>query len=142
MPRCVYERRLDILRRRETRVPVQHMLRNLACFTEDRKPDWDPNERCVRDYGNVEVPCLLISGARDGTICCAKACKIGLSLPHAWIRILPRVKHAVHMDRPIVVAEEIRLFLDRGGEGRPKFLQGVEGPPRRGPTGPDLRSSP
>ena len=51
----------DVLRRAAS----QAMLRQIVPWTDDLRPDWPRIEAITSDYANVEIPCLILWGARD-----------------------------------------------------------------------------
>jgi pimeloyl-ACP methyl ester carboxylesterase len=110
MPREEADRAEEALRRRATRRAAQAMIRQAVPFTKQRRPDWDKIDRLVADYENVDVPCLILWGARDETFSVAVGHMLRDQLPQAELRVLPRRMHQLPSEAPRACASCIRRF--------------------------------
>jgi pimeloyl-ACP methyl ester carboxylesterase len=110
MPREEADRAEEALRRRATRRAAQAMIRQAVPFTTQRRPDWDKIDRLVADYENVDVPCLILWGARDETFSVAVGHMLRDQLPQAELRVLPRRMHQLPSEAPRACASCIRRF--------------------------------
>ncbi|MGQ0613466.1 MAG: alpha/beta fold hydrolase [Planctomycetaceae bacterium] len=116
------DRLLEVPKDARRRRPAQAMLRE-AAFREDDRSDWPAIERLVADYARVQVPVLLIAGARDEFVPAAMSYKPSILLPDARLRILPGLMHSPQVEAPALSGGLIREFLGKGGEGA---AQGAE----------------
>ena len=111
-------RLLDILRRRKSRRPAQAILVQAVPFDpETTRPRWDEIERLVADYGNVDLPCLIVWGSRDEVLPASMGYKLRAQLPNARLRIVRESKHSLPRERPRLAASLLRDFLLTSGEG-------------------------
>lgn len=104
------ETRYQMLTQRDTRLALQ------AVFTQtvpmrDGRPDWPAIHRVVADYANVDVPCLIVWGARDETLPVAMGYKLAAQLPNAQLHVVPNCMHSVHLEDPVLCANLIRDFI-------------------------------
>lgn len=102
--------RYQMLTQRDTRLALQ------AVFTQtvpmrDGRPDWPAIHRVVADYANVDVPCLIVWGARDETLPVAMGYKLAAQLPNAQLHVVPNCMHSVHLEDPVLCANLIRDFI-------------------------------
>ncbi|MCZ6573313.1 MAG: alpha/beta hydrolase [Planctomycetota bacterium] len=125
MPREEADRLAEILRRGATRHAAQEMIRQAVPFTPKGRPDWPRMERLVADYRNVDVPCLILWGARDETFPASMGYKLRAQLPRAWLRVLPGCMHQLPAEAPRACAKHIRGFVATAGEGSPVVIDGV-----------------
>ncbi len=102
--------RYQMLTQLDTRLALQ------AVFTQtvpmrDGRPDWPAIHRVVADYANVDVPCLIVWGARDETLPVAMGYKLAAQLPNAQLHVVPNCMHSVHLEDPVLCANLIRDFI-------------------------------
>lgn len=102
--------RYQMLTQRDTRLALQ------AVFTQtvpmrDGRPDWPAIHDVVADYANVDVPCLIVWGARDETLPVAMGYKLAAQLPNAQLHVVPNCMHSVHLEDPVLCANLIRDFI-------------------------------
>ncbi len=102
--------RYQMLTRRDTRLALQ------AVFTQtvpmrDGRPDWPAIHLVVADYANVDVPCLIVWGARAETLPVAMGYKLAAQLPNAQLHVVPNCMHSVHLEDPVLCANLIRDFI-------------------------------
>lgn len=116
------ERLLEMLRDQRRRASLQAMLKQ-AVPMKNGGLDWPTIERFVSEYENVDVPCLIVYGARDQTLGVATGYKLAAQIPTGFLYILPGCKHSVQLDRPRICAEIIRRFSDTGSTA---FLDNLE----------------
>lgn len=117
-------RLLRTLRRRDSRRAMKAMIRQSVPFDlETERPDWEGIEALVADYANVEVPTLIVWGARDETLPVSMGYKLRAQLPRAWLVVLPRCMHSPALERPALVAELVRDFAASRGEGWPPIRE-------------------
>jgi pimeloyl-ACP methyl ester carboxylesterase len=121
VPQCEADRLVEVLSDPPRRRAAQAMIREAVPFTANEQPDWPRIRRLVADYANVRPPCLILHGACDETFSCAMGYKLRDQLPNAWLHVL-EAKHALPSEAPRRCAEEIRGFLARAGEGRPRLV--------------------
>ena len=76
------------------------------------RPDWERVEQLVADYQNVQVPILILWGARDETLPVSMGYKLQAQIPDAELRVIERSMHSLPLERPVVTASNIRQFLE------------------------------
>lgn len=86
---------LEDRRRGNTVHRIAHQLRALGQGKQE--PLWSR-------LGTLEMPVLIVSGAYDRKYC-EIAEQMGAAIPHARVETIPRAGHAVHLERPVEVAE-------------------------------------
>jgi pimeloyl-ACP methyl ester carboxylesterase len=112
------QRLLDILKHRKSRRPAQAMIRQAVPFDlKTRRPDWEAIEALETDYSNVDVPTLILWGARDETLPASMGYKLQVQLPDSRLRIVEESMHSLPTERPLVSAGYVRSFLENGGMG-------------------------
>lgn len=121
VPRVEAQRMVEVLRDGPRRRAGQAMIRQAVPYIDDEYPDWDRIDRLVADYANVDRPCLIVHGACDETFGVAVAYKLHAQLPDAWLQVLADKKHALPSEAPARCAQEIRAFLAKGGDDRPRI---------------------
>jgi pimeloyl-ACP methyl ester carboxylesterase len=62
---------------------------------------------------SVDVPCLVIAGARDGFTPPERSRAMAAAIPHAELLEIPNASHTAPIERPRLVDETIRDFLAR-----------------------------
>src|SRR5258707_15009332 len=74
-----------------------------------------------RDAAMIAAPALILHGSHDRLVNPVMAAKAARAFPAARVLVLSGVGHVAMMERPALVASEIRAFLDRvqesGGPG-------------------------
>lgn len=99
---------------------AQRMVRSVAPFDDDGRPLWEEIETVDRVYDSVEVPALLLWGARDELAPVTMGHRIRDRLPRARLEIVPRTKHFLgSWERPRVFAARIRAFEQPGAPDGP-----------------------
>ena len=116
-PREVLDRLIEILSDSQTRHAHQAMLRQAVPLNPDGRPDFDKMFDLEEQYRNVDVPCLILWGARDETLPLSMGHKLADDLPQAWLTIFPSCSHALPSERPVLVSEMVRQFLAEGRIG-------------------------
>ena len=112
------DRLLSAFDGKPARISTQAIMRQAVPFDESNgRPNWEAIEPLVDDYANVDVPVLLLWGKRDETLPLSMGYKLLAELPDARLRIVTEGKHSLQADRPTLVAEWIRRFLDERGDG-------------------------
>jgi pimeloyl-ACP methyl ester carboxylesterase len=71
-----------------------------------------------RDAAVITAPALILHGSHDRLVNPVMAGKAARAFPAARVLVLPGVGHVAMMERPGLVAAEIRSFLDRADEAR------------------------
>jgi pimeloyl-ACP methyl ester carboxylesterase len=66
-----------------------------------------------RDAARIAAPALILHGSHDRLVSPMMAAKAARTFRHARVSVLTGVGHVAMMERPAVVAAEIRAFLDR-----------------------------
>ncbi len=112
------DRVLNAFDGKQARLSTQAIIRQAVPFDEaNGRPDWDAIDPLVADYGNVQVPVLLLWGKHDETLPLSMGYKLLAELPDARLRIVAEGKHSLQADRPGLVSDWIRYFLDERGDG-------------------------
>lgn len=106
------DKRIEFLADPAKRRALQAILRQAVAWRGNH-PDWDANE-AVASYGAIDVPTLIIWGARDETLPCSMGYKLASELPSAAMVCLPRVMHSPQIEAPQRVAGLIRDFMQSG----------------------------
>lgn len=65
-----------------------------------------------RDAATIAAPALILHGSHDRLVNPVMAAKAARAFPTARVLVLPGVGHVAMMERPALVATEIRAFLD------------------------------
>lgn len=116
------DRLLDAFDGKPARRATQAIIRQAVPFDEEtERPDWDEIERLVADYANVRFPVLVLWGNRDETLPLSMGYKLLAELPDARLRILRGGKHSLQADRPEMVADWIREFVDQSVDDWPRL---------------------
>jgi pimeloyl-ACP methyl ester carboxylesterase len=119
-------RTLDLLRDRPRRRAAQAMIR-LAVPARNNRPSWDRIEPIVRSYKNVDIPCLIVWGARDELLPLSMGFKLNYHLPHARLHVINRGMHCLPVERPTECAQLVHDFIANGAEERPAVVW-MDGP--------------
>jgi pimeloyl-ACP methyl ester carboxylesterase len=106
------QRLLDILTDRTRRQAAQATILRAVPFGDDGRPAWRRIEAMVDDYRNVDVPCLLIAGARDETLPPAMAYKLTAQIRDARLVIVERAMHSIPLEHPRLAADLVRSFVE------------------------------
>jgi len=123
------QRTIDVLSERASRHAAQAMLRRAIPFLDNERPDWQAIKLLEKDYANVDVPCLIIWGARDESLPCSMAYKLQAQLPDARLRVLSDAMHSLPTERPWTCARLVREFVQSSGAGwRPIVELDGDGP--------------
>lgn len=130
MPREAVDSAVRVLSDLGTLRPGQQMLREAVPFKDENCLDWERVDEQVAQYRRVDVPCLLVSGARDCTFPCAMAYKLRAQMPDARLVVIPRCGHSLNLERPVETAQWIDAFLERAGADFPLVVDDVVSPYR------------
>ncbi len=122
------DKRLAMLRQPDTRRAAQAMFSQMVAMRSDR-PDWPAIERLVADYANVDVPCLIVWGARDETLPVAMGYKLAAQLPRADLHVIGHAMHSLPLEHPGLCADLIRNFTATGSHEVTKSLSHEVGAP-------------
>ena len=117
VPREEADRLIDLFWDDAKRRAAQAMILQAVPFREDGRPDWPKIERLVADYGNIEIPCLIIWGTRDETLPLSMGFKLAEQIPQAKLCVVTHSMHTLQRERPILCANLIRQFVATSGEG-------------------------
>jgi len=104
------DRLYAVLRCPLSRQAFQAALLATVPHDQDMKPDWPAIEKIVADYANIDVPCLLLWGARDETVHVSIGYKMVKQIPDAKLHVIPKCKHSPHIERPVECAKLIGAF--------------------------------
>ena len=137
VPREEADQKCQILGTSDTRHAAQAQLRQAVPFTEEGKPIWPEIERLEANYGNIEIPCLIVWGRRDETLPVSMGYKLAAQIPSAKLTIVTKTKHSPQMERPRLSAGLVRRFILTGDEGWPSIGETAVEPP----AGPNLLTS-
>ena len=66
--------------------------------------------RIVAGYANIDVPCLIIWGARDSALPISMGYKLMHHIPGAELYILEHCRHSIQIEHPAHCAAVIREF--------------------------------
>jgi pimeloyl-ACP methyl ester carboxylesterase len=69
-----------------------------------------------QDAARVAVPTLVIHGSHDRLVNPATAARAARTYPNCRVVVLPRIGHVAMMERPDLVAREVRAFLHDAAE--------------------------
>src|ERR1044071_6122312 len=101
----------SILTRAEDRRAAQAMLRQAVPWREkEHRPDWASIKRLETDYGNIDVPCLIVWGQCDETLPVSMGYKLKDQIAGAKLIVLPDTMHSIQTERPKDCAQIIREF--------------------------------
>ena len=103
----------SLLTHRETRVPLQAILLQARPMDGDDL-DWPAVKSIVRDYANVDIPCLILWGAYDDTLPLSMGYKVAGQIPTAEFYIVEDCKHSIQLEYPVLCADVIRRFTESG----------------------------
>ncbi len=104
--------RYEMLMQRDTRLALQAVFTQTVPMRNGR-PDWDPIKRIAAEHKNVDIPCLIVWGARDETLPVAMGYKLTAQLPKAQLNVVSHCMHSVHLEDPALCAELIRSFMQQ-----------------------------
>jgi pimeloyl-ACP methyl ester carboxylesterase len=112
------DRVLNAFDGKQARRSTQAIIRQAVPFDPStERPDWDGIDPLVADYANVHIPVLLLWGRHDETLPLSMGYKLLAELPDARLRIVDQGKHSLQADRPQLVSDWIRRFVDDPGTG-------------------------
>ena len=75
------------------------------------RPYWPEIEPITAGYRRVNVPCMIVWGARDETLALGMGYKLKCELPNARLRIVERTKHSMAVERPLLSVQFIDEFI-------------------------------
>ena len=110
LPRKEADMSMEILQNVDRLHASQAILRQ-AIPTNDGHRDWPEVERIVSDYTNIHVPCLILWGAHDDTLPRSTGYRLQMEIPEGRLTIIPKSKHALTVEQPLLYASIIREFL-------------------------------
>ena len=130
-PREEVDRLASILSDPTRRAAAQAQIRDAMPWTSEGRPDWPKVEALEREYANVDVPCLVVYGARDETIGAVTGYKIATLIRGAQLRLVTNSMHMLPSEQPVACAELIRTFVQGGLASAPKvaWVEGTNGDP-------------
>ena len=102
---------------RERRRASQAMIKN-AVPRNGVRPDWRRIEQIVQTYRNVDVPVLIVWGARDELLPLSMGFKLQYHLPQARLHVINRGMHCLPVERPGDCARLVRQFVESGNDER------------------------
>ena len=111
---------------RQRRRASQAMIKN-AVPRNGVRPDWQRIERIVETYRNVDVPVLIVWGARDELLPVSMGFKLQYHLPQARLHIINRGMHCLPVERPAICTKLVREFVESGNDER-QVVTWVDGP--------------
>jgi pimeloyl-ACP methyl ester carboxylesterase len=101
-----------VLSRPAERHAAQAMLRQAVPWHEKaRRPDWEGIRRQAADYANVDVPTLIVWGARDEALPAAMGHKLKDDIRGAQLVRLEDCAHSIATEKPLECAQMIRGFM-------------------------------
>jgi pimeloyl-ACP methyl ester carboxylesterase len=122
------QRMSELLVDRPRRRAAQAMIRR-AIPVRGSRPWWDKIEPIVQTYGNVDVPALIVWGARDELLPVSMGFKLHYHLPHARLHVINKGMHCLPVERPTQCVALVRDFIRNGHEAREAIVW-VDGPTR------------
>lgn len=67
----------------------------------------------IRRLGQIDVPVLMLTGARDKAVSPSVSRDAAARMPNAVWRDLPALGHLMHEERPDVIAQQVLEFLEK-----------------------------
>lgn len=122
-PQQEVDRFLEVLLSQGRFRAAQAMLSQAVPLRKDLRPDWTRIEPLVTAYANVQIPTLILWGARDETLSVAMGYKLAAELPNARLRIVRNSMHSLLWERPTISAQLIREFLGGRLDTGPRVAQ-------------------
>lgn len=117
------DRTIAVLRDPMRRRAMQSIIRQAVPF-RGRRPAWDEIDKVVAYYPGVDVPCLILWGARDELFPVSMGYKVAAQVPDARLRVVPRAMHSLPTERPTLCAAAVANFVDRGyPAAAPRFAE-------------------
>lgn len=118
----------EIIRRDRLDYAVEAMLGSTkALVAEYAKPGPAP---LWRDAARVTAPTLILHGSHDRLVNPASAGRAARTFRHGRVVVLPRIGHVAMMERPDLVAAEIREFLRTAAATAPGGRRSLDRPVR------------
>jgi pimeloyl-ACP methyl ester carboxylesterase len=112
-----------VLRDDARREASQWMIRRALPLDPELRPCWSQVEELTAAYADVDVPCLVLWGARDETLPAQSGDRLVHALPQAWLRIVTECKHALPTEEPRLCADLLRRFLSEPLSTWPEVLR-------------------
>ena len=112
MPREYADRALEMLKERDRRRALQAMIEQAVPYDlKRRRTNWSRIEELVAEYQNVDVPTLILWGARDEALPVSMGYKLQRQLPDVVLRVILESKHSLQLERPYECLGFIEEFL-------------------------------
>jgi pimeloyl-ACP methyl ester carboxylesterase len=108
------DKRIEVMETGPRRRALQAMLRRAIPIDDEGRMLWDKIEAIVSGHRDLNVPTLIVWGARDEVLPASGGYKLISELPQARLIILPNVKHSPFIEVPEQAAELIRTFNQQG----------------------------
>jgi abhydrolase domain-containing protein 6 len=94
------------------RVRAMKWMLDSAIPSQDNRIDWSGSEYWVRQYRQVQVPCLLVWGTHDTVLDRSIGYEMQHQIPNARLRIINRAQHSLLLEQPRLCAQLLRDFLE------------------------------
>jgi pimeloyl-ACP methyl ester carboxylesterase len=94
-----------------------------------KHPDWRARHALEEAYRNIDVPCLIVWGDCDETLCIAMGYKLKDQIPDARLVVLSQTMHMLPLERPRACAALIRDFVthvNTGGLAEARSVQTLD----------------
>lgn len=108
------DKRIEVMEHGPRRRALKAMLRRAIPIDDEGRMQWDAIEKMVAGHHEVNVPTLIVWGARDEVLPVSTGYKLLNELPSARLIILPKVKHSPFIEVPNQAADLIRTFVRDG----------------------------
>jgi len=77
---------------------------------KEHRPDWAAIKRLEADYGNIDVPCVIVWGQCDETLPASMGYKLKDQIAGARLIVLSDTMHSIQTERPQQCVRIIREF--------------------------------
>ena len=105
------DKEIEFLINAEQRHVMQWMIESIIPG-KDGKIDWATVEKWVRQYRQVQVPCLLVWGNHDPVLWTSMGYEMQHEIPHARLRIVENARHSLTLEQPGLCAQLLRDFVE------------------------------
>ena len=123
LPREAADIWIEIFRDPSKLRAAQAMIMQAVPWLDNGRPNWETIEHVVQNYASIDVPCLILWGARDEALPLSMGYKLQAEIPDAYLKIIPRSMHCLAAERPRVCARAIRDFIELDAEKKPGDIE-------------------
>jgi len=105
------DKEIEFLVNAEQRHVMQWMIQSIIPG-KNGKIDWATVEKWIRQYRQVQVPCLLVWGNHDPVLWTSMGYEMQHEIPHARLRIIENARHSLTLEQPALCAQLLRDFVE------------------------------